>query len=196
MSTMIYQWMWNPECVLRYLYSEVGNTDPEPIWFLLVPFSTSLFCKESFQSYFFSFCPGFPASLCAEMGDILLVTYSMLDSFQMKLGFTCTLLWVNANHYTMHSVNGHWRCGVLSYVATHLTAFSLVFLSHNVCLNISQEFVNQLGNCHLTLLFWTRSNDVLCLARPWVELFQDFLLSWFPIMSPDFMLWNLVKDNV
>jgi len=30
-----------------------------------------------------------------------------------------------------------------------------------------------------------RSNDVLCLAKPWVELFEDFLLSLFPNMSPD-----------
>lgn len=89
----------------------------------------------------------------------------------------CGLMQI-VRQFTRHSVHRKWRCGVL----LHIHSFWPIFFSipvNNVYINIYQEFVNQVDNCHVTLLFSTRSDDVLCLARPWVELFQDFLLSWF-----------------
>jgi hypothetical protein len=81
-----------------YLYSEVGNTLSRALLFSVSSFQNVIVLQGKFSVLLISFCLGYLATLCAEMGDLLLVTYSMLD----KLGFTCTLLWANANHYIIH----------------------------------------------------------------------------------------------
>jgi len=83
----------------------------------------------------------------------LLIEMTKLLTVDKLLSFVSPVQYCGLIHFTRHSVHRKWRCGVLCYVSTHLAPFSLVFLL-TMSASTSQEFMNQLGNCHLTLLFW------------------------------------------
>ena len=119
--------------------------------------------KGKFSALLFSFCPGFPASWCAKICGLLPVTYSM-SVFKWSLVSSvqyCGLMQIVTQFRRYHSRKVEMWYALVTYP---LTWPHFLWYSCQKCLqHLPRICVSD--NCHLTLLFWTRSDDVLCLNQ-------------------------------
>jgi hypothetical protein len=107
---------------------------------------------------------------------MMLLTVDKLLSLVSPVQY-CGLMWI-VMQFTRHSVHRKCRCGVFCYVFTQLAPFSFVFLL-TMC---TSTLPKNLWISWITAMwhfYFEQDQMMCCLVRPWVELFQDFLLSWF-----------------